>query len=171
MSNRKKIESQCWLSLSQGDVTQSEEVKFDDFSLELQSLGLQVIYVEGEHHILAVDEGEVISLQNVDGKVTPYQIDNSLKLIERYNLIDGPILSDYHINIFYSEEDEGYIADIPDLAYCSAFGDTPLEALSEIQIAKEIWLEVSREDGKEIPPPRYRPIMYQVGGGVVSASP
>lgn len=105
-----------------------------------------------------------LSLQDVDGKVTPYQIDKSLKLIERYNLIDGPILSDYHINIFYSEEDEGYIADIPDLAYCSAFGHTPLEALSEIQIAKEVWLEVSREDGKEIPPPRYRPIMYQVGG-------
>ncbi len=34
------------------------------------------------------------------------------------------IMKDYHINIFYSEEDEGYIADIPDLKYCSAFGDT-----------------------------------------------
>ena len=30
-------------------------------------------------------------------------------------------MKDYHINIFYSEEDEGYIADIPDLKYCSAF--------------------------------------------------
>ena len=36
---------------------------------------------------------------------------------------------DYHINIFYSEEDEGYIADIPDLKACSAFGHTPEEAL------------------------------------------
>ncbi len=32
-------------------------------------------------------------------------------------------MSDYHINIFYSEEDGGYIADIPDLDSCSAFGD------------------------------------------------
>ncbi len=31
---------------------------------------------------------------------------------------------DYHINIFYSEEDQGYIADIPDLKYCSAYGET-----------------------------------------------
>ena len=35
------------------------------------------------------------------------------------------MLKDYHINIFYSEEDEAYIADIPDLKYCSASGDTP----------------------------------------------
>ncbi|TXT35143.1 MAG: hypothetical protein FD138_1495 [Planctomycetota bacterium] len=34
-------------------------------------------------------------------------------------------MKDYHINVFYSEEDEGYIADIPDLEFCSAFGDTP----------------------------------------------
>ena len=36
----------------------------------------------------------------------------------------------YHINIFYSKEDEGYIADIPDLKYCSGFGLTEEEALS-----------------------------------------
>ncbi|HID05850.1 MAG TPA: type III-A CRISPR-associated RAMP protein Csm3 [Armatimonadetes bacterium] len=34
-------------------------------------------------------------------------------------------MKDYHINIFYSEEDGGYIADIPDLKACSAFGETP----------------------------------------------
>jgi predicted RNase H-like HicB family nuclease len=33
-------------------------------------------------------------------------------------------MRDYFIGIFYSEEDEGYIADIPDLQYCSAFGET-----------------------------------------------
>jgi hypothetical protein len=38
-------------------------------------------------------------------------------------------MRDYHINIFYSEEEEGYIADIPDLSHCSAFGTTPDEAL------------------------------------------
>ncbi len=39
-------------------------------------------------------------------------------------------MKDYHINIFYSEADGGYIADIPDLEYCSAFGATPAEALA-----------------------------------------
>lgn len=69
---------------------------------------------------------------------------------------------DYHINIFYSKEDGGYIADIPDLYACSAFGKTPEEALAEVQIAKRAWLLSARRAGKPIPRPRYRPAIYQV---------
>jgi len=69
----------------------------------------------------------------------------------------------YHINIFYSEEDGGYIADIPDLDSCSAFGSTPEEALAEVERAKEAWLEAAQQEGKTIPKPRYRPIIYQTG--------
>jgi predicted RNase H-like HicB family nuclease len=69
---------------------------------------------------------------------------------------------DYHINIFYSEEDDGYIADVPDLKACSAFGSTAEEALREVEIAKAAWLEAAREAGKAIPPPKYRPVIYQV---------
>ena len=71
-------------------------------------------------------------------------------------------MSDYHINIFYSDEDRGYIADIPDLDSCSAFGLTPEEALREVERAKEAWLAAAREAGKPIPAPRYRPAIYQV---------
>ncbi len=71
-------------------------------------------------------------------------------------------MADHHINIFYSEEDGGYIADIPDLEHCSAFGDTPEQALEEVKLAKQAWLEAAREAGKSIPPPRYRPVIYQV---------
>jgi predicted RNase H-like HicB family nuclease len=71
-------------------------------------------------------------------------------------------MSDYHINIFYSEEDCGYIADIPDLDSCSAFGETPEKALAEVEQAKKAWLEAARQAGKPVPPPRYRPIIYQL---------
>ena len=71
-------------------------------------------------------------------------------------------MQDYHINIFYSEEDEGYIADIPDLEACSAFGMTPTEALVEVQIAKEAWLAAAKKLGRPVPRPRYRPAIYQV---------
>ena len=71
-------------------------------------------------------------------------------------------MKDYHINIFYSEEDAGYIADIPDLVHCSAFGETPEEALAEALIAKSAWLEVAKEEGKDIPEPKYRPVIYQL---------
>lgn len=71
-------------------------------------------------------------------------------------------MKDYHINIFYSEEDKGYIADIPDLSYCSAFGDSPEEALKEVQQAKIVWMDAAREKGKAIPRPRYRPAIYRM---------
>lgn len=71
-------------------------------------------------------------------------------------------MSDYHINIFYTEHDAGYIADIPDLNACSAFGTTPEEALAEVERAKRAWLEAARANGKPIPEPRYRPVIYQL---------
>jgi predicted RNase H-like HicB family nuclease len=71
-------------------------------------------------------------------------------------------MKDYHINIFYSEEDEGYIADIPDLVHCSAFGETPEEALTQALIAKNVWLEAARAERKSIPAPKYRPAIYQL---------
>ena len=71
-------------------------------------------------------------------------------------------MKDYHINIFYSEDDEGYIAAIPDLDSCSSFGLTPDEALHEVEIAREAWLKVASVEGKPIPQPRYRPAIYQI---------
>ena len=70
-------------------------------------------------------------------------------------------MSDYHINIFYSDEDGGYIADIPDLDSCSAFGSTAAQALAEVEDAKAAWIVAARLSGKPVPTPRYRPAIYQ----------
>jgi predicted RNase H-like HicB family nuclease len=43
------------------------------------------------------------------------------------------------------------VADIPDLRYCSAFGDTPAEAIAEVEKAKEGWLSSAREHGSPSP--------------------
>jgi predicted RNase H-like HicB family nuclease len=71
-------------------------------------------------------------------------------------------MKDYHINIFYSTEDEGYIADIPDLKYGSAFGETPTAALQAVLEATAAWLAVAKLKPKPIPQPRYKPLIYQV---------
>jgi predicted RNase H-like HicB family nuclease len=63
-------------------------------------------------------------------------------------------MSDYHINIFYSEENGGYVADIPDLEFCSAFGRTPEEALAEVKKARELWIASARAEGRPVPEPR-----------------
>ena len=70
-------------------------------------------------------------------------------------------MKDYHINIFYSEEDGGYIADVPDLAACSAFGATPQAALREVEIAKKAWIAAAKLARRAVPKPRYRPAIYQ----------
>lgn len=70
-------------------------------------------------------------------------------------------MNTYHINIFYSPDDEGFIADIPDFEMCSAFGNTPEEALREVLIARDAILEDMREQGLLPPEPRYRPAIYQ----------
>jgi predicted RNase H-like HicB family nuclease len=71
-------------------------------------------------------------------------------------------MKDYHINVFWSDEDGCWVADIPDLKYCSATGDTPEEALREVREAKEAWIDAARAAGRPVPEPRYRPMIYQV---------
>ena len=70
-------------------------------------------------------------------------------------------MKDYHINIFYSEEDGGYIADIPDLKYCSAFGKTAAEALRQVERARTAWVKAALAAGKRVPKPQYHPAIYQ----------
>ena len=71
-------------------------------------------------------------------------------------------MRDYCIVVFYSGEDQCHVADLPDFEHCSAFGETPQEALAELMIAKEAWLATAKENGCPIPEPRYRPAIYQV---------
>lgn len=66
----------------------------------------------------------------------------------------------YHINLFWSADDACWVADVPDLAPCSAHGDTPGEAVANINDAIDGWLGVARERGFSIPEPRYRPAIY-----------
>jgi predicted RNase H-like HicB family nuclease len=59
----------------------------------------------------------------------------------------------YEIDIFWSEEDGGYIANVPELPYCSAFGDTYEEALREARAAMDLYLSALREEGRRAPAP------------------
>ena len=70
-------------------------------------------------------------------------------------------MKDYYINILYSEEDGGYIADIPDLEACSAFGDSPEKALAEVEVAKAAWLKAARRARKPIPNRANDLVIYQ----------
>jgi predicted RNase H-like HicB family nuclease len=73
----------------------------------------------------------------------------------------GCALGRYSVVIFWSDEDRCFIANLPDFKTCSAHGDTPEEALREIQVAMTLWLEVARECDKWIPPVRFGPDFWE----------
>ena len=71
----------------------------------------------------------------------------------------------YIIEIIYSEEDAGYIAIAPELPGCSAFGETEEEALREIKMAIDLWLETAGGEDKEIPRPKGEEFLKMTGVG------
>jgi len=65
----------------------------------------------------------------------------------------------YAIEIFYSDEDGGYIATAPELPGCSAFGDTEEEALKQVKVAIDLWPETAEKERRQIPKPGKRELL------------
>ena len=63
----------------------------------------------------------------------------------------------YELNIYWSHDDDAYIAEIPELPGCSGRGDTYAEAIAQVQLARDEWIETAKKDGRRIPEPRTRP--------------
>ncbi len=131
-------------------------IPFEQARTLLKALGFSES-IRGSHHKF-VREGveELINLQEVEGKCKPCPADarDSTEVQS-----GGGVMMErlkYEIDIFWSEEDEGYIADVPDLKYCSAWGETYEEALREVRVAMELHLEVLEKTGRPIPEPRAR---------------
>lgn len=66
----------------------------------------------------------------------------------------------YEIIIYWSDEDQAFIADVPELPGCMAHGDTPSEALSNANDAISHWIETAREFGDPVPEPKGRRLLY-----------
>ena len=63
----------------------------------------------------------------------------------------------YAINVFWSEEDGVWVANVSELKSCSAFGNTREQALAEVLVAMEAWLAAARDAGLPIPAAHYQP--------------
>jgi len=66
----------------------------------------------------------------------------------------------YEIIIFWSDEDEAFVADIPELPGCMAHGSSYEEALANAREAINLWLNTAREFGDPIPEPKGRKLQY-----------
>ncbi len=66
----------------------------------------------------------------------------------------------YEVIIFWSAEDESYVAEIPELPGCMGHGDTQEEALANAKAAERLWLETAKEFGDPIPKPLGRRLVF-----------
>ena len=62
----------------------------------------------------------------------------------------------YEVIIYWSKEDEAFIADVPELPGCAADGATYQEALSNVEVIIQEWIETARKLGRSIPEPKGR---------------
>lgn len=65
-------------------------------------------------------------------------------------------MNKYEIIIYWSEEDQSFIAEVPELAGCIADGENYQEALANAEITIQEWIETAEEIGREIPAPKGR---------------
>jgi len=69
-----------------------------------------------------------------------------------------PLEDRFEIDIFWSDEDDAYIAAVPDIPYCTAWGESYEEALAQIRVAIRGNIETAREFGHPIPQPKTRQV-------------
>jgi predicted RNase H-like HicB family nuclease len=62
----------------------------------------------------------------------------------------------YEINLYWSEQDQSFIAEVPDLPGCAADGETYQKALQNIEVIMQEWIETAQELGRKIPEPTQR---------------
>lgn len=66
----------------------------------------------------------------------------------------------YEIIIYWSEDDQAFIADVPELPGCMAHGESHESALKNVRAAMELWMQTAREFGDPIPAPRGRRLAF-----------
>lgn len=66
----------------------------------------------------------------------------------------------YEVIIYWSVEDQAFVAEVPELPGCAAHGSSQEEALAEAQEAISLWLETAREFGDPAPEPKGRRLQY-----------
>ncbi|MHB0877192.1 MAG: type II toxin-antitoxin system HicB family antitoxin [Anaerolineae bacterium] len=76
-------------------------------------------------------------------------------MVSLREVVEGRV-SKYEVIIYWSEEDQAFIAEVPELPGCMADGSTYREALDNAELVIQEWLETARDLGRPIPEPRGR---------------
>jgi predicted RNase H-like HicB family nuclease len=72
----------------------------------------------------------------------------------------GVTMDRYEIIIYWSDDDEAFVAEVPELPGCMAHGPTQEDALAQAKEAMSLWVETAEADGQPVPAPKGRRLMY-----------
>jgi predicted RNase H-like HicB family nuclease len=136
--------------------TADAAIRFDDLCRLLESLGFEK-RAKGSHHIFRKSGGEdQFAARWRECKAVPGQT--------------GPggrpkgkawfqTMTKYEVIIYWSEEDEAFVAEVPELPGCAAHGPTQVRALSNAQDAIRLWIDTAKEFGDPVPEPKGRRLL------------
>lgn len=119
--------------------TSDANINFEGLRQLLNRLGFDE-RIRGSHHIYTkIEVTEIINLQPKGSKAKPYQVKTMIK---------------YEVILYWSDEDNAFIAEVPELPGCMADGANYQEALANVEKIAQEWIETARELGREIPEPK-----------------
>jgi len=139
--------------------TSDANINFDDLRRLLKALGFGE-RIRGDHHIFTrAGVAEILNLQPKGAQAKAYQVKQVRFVILRMDLrINSPrkTMTRYEIIIYWSDEDDSFIAEVPELPGCAADGATYKEALANAEVVIQEWIETAKELNRPIPEPKGR---------------
>jgi predicted RNase H-like HicB family nuclease len=138
--------------------TSDANIAFEDLRHLLKRLGFAE-RIRGDHHIFSKDGvEEILNLQPKGAQAKPYQVKQVRGVIVKYRWPEAIMKSKwrYEIILYWSNEDQAYIAEVPELPGCAADGKTYKEALTNVEEIIQEWIETAKELKRPIPEPRGR---------------
>ena len=124
----------------------------------LERFGFSV-RIKGSHHIFFKDGiDEIINLQPLNNKAKAYQVKLVREILIKYKLVNSNA-DKYEIIIYWSKEDNLFIAEVPELPGCKADGNSYAEALQNAEPVINEWIETAKSLGRIIPEPKGK-LMY-----------
>ena len=115
--------------------------------------------VRGSHHLFDKEGiSEIVNLQSHSGQAKPSgeagsAVDHKVQVGSRR------LMYKYEIILYWSNEDEAFVAEVPELPGCMAHGDDQETALGNIKDAMQFWIDRARELGRPVPEPKGERLM------------
>ena len=134
-------------------------IRFSDLRTLLEYLGFEE-RIRGSHHLFDKEDiVEIVNLQSRSGHAKPYQVRQVPPAHPEIQTGRRRLMHKYEIILYWSNEDQTFIAEVPELPGCMAHGDDQETALRNVKDAIQFWIERAQELGRAVPQPKGERLM------------